>query len=61
VFYFFDAVLDYIANRHDADELSLLYHRHMAEFARGHAAHQAFDGVVFGAGVPSENSIRLDS
>jgi len=28
------AALDHIANRHDADELSLLHHRHMAEFSR---------------------------
>ena len=30
---------------------TLLQHWHMAEFSRRHAAHQALDGVVFGAGL----------
>ena len=33
VFYLFHAVLDHIANRHDANELSLLHHWHLAEFS----------------------------
>ena len=49
--YLFNATLNHIANRHDADEFCLLYHRQVAKSSRGHAAHQISNSIVFRAGL----------
>src|SRR5262249_61665881 len=47
---FLDALLDYVADRDEADELAFRDHRQVAEFPGGHPLHDGRNRIVFTTG-----------